>query len=217
MDTAQPISPKTAPGAARRPSPGTGCTSRRNGRMICGPRSFCESRSAGSVPGGTRRETRADAPGPRTWTTSSHTTGTGPCSRIVETCRAFATPATAVRPWRKSVEKARLCGAGTGDDRAQLWAHAHGAAPARMRGGDSLRDPPRGQKSFARTAQDRMQPSTREILPTGSVRKAARVLQIWILRCDCETVSESDTGKGGAVCPENDSPRRWWRPTAAST
>lgn len=65
-------------------------------------------------------------------------------------CKAFVTPATAARLWRKAGQNVRRFAGGTGPDCPQLWAHAYVAARVRMRGGGSLQTPPPRSKKFQR-------------------------------------------------------------------
>lgn len=156
-----PIDRKTQTGVARHPSPGTGCISLRNGRMICGLLSFCWSHFAESAPG------VVFAPEPRTWTTWSRIKATGRSSRIGIICRASAIPVTAAKHCWKTPRKQMHCEPATGPNSQQLWAHAHTAAPARMRGWGSLQTHPGVKNVFSVTRIDRGPPFTQEIFPTA--------------------------------------------------
>ena len=116
---------------------GTACPS---GRTICARRSSCGSRSAASAPRGIRQVIPGTGPGPRWWTTSSLTEGTGASSSTRPTTRACARPATTARRlwrWRRNGGKI------VGDFAAELArvartlgrGRAGVCAPGRVRGG----------------------------------------------------------------------------------
>lgn len=202
MGTAMPTVPRIGTGAARRLRPGAGCTRPTNGPRTCSLRSSCRSLSAGRAPKG------GSGCGPRMWTTSSPIAETGPSSQTGQICRACAIAATAgKRPWNYG----KTGGKAGGDEHAALpdaWAHGRAQAPAQVRGQDSFRPcPPRGQKVCAARRKTARPPSREKFSPRERGGAATG---------DRSFVSKLDTGKEAAGCRERDSPRRCWRPMAAS-
>ena len=202
MGTAMPTVPGIGTGAARRLRPGAGCTRPTNGPRTCSLRSSCRSLSAGRAPKG------GSGCGPRMWTTSSPIAETGPSSQTRQICRACAIAATAgKRPWNYG----KTGGKAGGDEHAALpdaWAHGRAQAPAQVRGQDSFRPcPPGGQKVCAARRKTARPPSREKFSPRERGGAAAGGRSF---------VSNLDTGKEAAGCRERDSPRRCWRPMAAS-
>ena len=201
MGTAMPTVPRIGTGAAGRLRPGAGCTRPTNGPRTCSLRSSCRSLSAGRAP------KEGLGCGLRMWTTSSRIAETGPSSQTGQTCRACAIAATAgKRPWNYG----KTGGKAGGDEHAALpdaWAHGRAGACTGARAGFLPALPP-GVKKFAPPGARPHAPLHARNFPHGRGEGAAAGGRSF--------VSNLDKGKEAAGCRERDSPRRCWRPMAAS-
>lgn len=120
-----------------RVSPGAGCTAQKNGNS-CEGNSFSVSRSAGAV------QSEASVFGRQMWIISAIIKETGPCSRILIICRAFATAAIAAKHMRNCSKT----GARIYHDKAKNAGTLRRMHDRCTRICDSLQLPPPGQKSF---------------------------------------------------------------------
>ncbi len=193
--------PKDRDRRSQEARPGAGCTRPTNGPRTCSLRSSCRSLSAGRAPKG------GSGCGPRMWTTSSPIAETGPSftdqANLQSLCHRL--PQAGKRPWNCG----KTGGKAGGDEHAALpdaWAHGRAQAPAQVRGQDFLPALPPGVKKLRRPAQDRTPLFWRGSHGRGEGAAAG----------GRSFVSNLDTGKEAAGCRERDSPRRCWRPMAAS-
>lgn len=120
-----------------RVNPGAGCTAQKNGSS-CEGSSFSVSRSAGAV------LSEASVFGRQMWIISAITKATGPCSRILIICRAFATAAIA----GKHMRNCSKIGARIYHDKAKSAGTLRRMRDRCTRTRDSLLALPRYQKVF---------------------------------------------------------------------
>ena len=162
MDTATPIG-RAATGAVRKRSLGAGCIEPTSGRLTCGRRSCCASRSAVNALG------KADGSARRMWTTSSTTRETGKGSAIGAILKAYATAATAAKR-RENCTKIAPKHDAAGLRRGGRLGRS-GASRERRAGLPC--DPSPGSESFRAAAKNREPPLVRDFFPTGNFRKAS--------------------------------------------